>query len=192
MTIDKFIAIKWPHKTAAYSTPGRAKKVITILFIFASIYNIPNIFWVKIIESRCIPYSTESILGKLHSWLTFVIEAMIPFTMLIYMNCIIVNEVRKSQNMFAADKKKATKKENGHRSMTNQLTTMLLLVTTLFLILHLPSHLRSIYQTFTKRDTPSKYASSMLFVEIAFELYTTNSGINFFLYCISGQSFVTT
>ena len=25
MTIDKFIAIKWPHKAATYSTPGRAK-----------------------------------------------------------------------------------------------------------------------------------------------------------------------
>ena len=109
--------------------------------------------------------------------------------MLIYMNCIIIKEVRKSQKKFAKDKKKAGNKVNGHKSMTNQLTTMLLLVTTLFLILHLPSHPRSIYQTFTKRDTPSKYASSMLFVEIAFELYTTNSGINFFLYCISGQKF---
>ena len=111
--------------------------------------------------------------------------------MLIYMNCIIVNEVRKSRKKFAKDQKRAENKGSGHRSMTNQLTTMLLLVTTLFLILHLPSHLRSIYQTFTKRDTPSKYASSMLFVEIAFELYTTNSGINFFLHCISGQKFRT-
>ena len=189
MTMDKYIAIKWPHKAATYSTPKRAKLVITMLFILASIYNISNIFGVKIIESRCIPYSTESILGKLHSWLTFVIEGIIPFTMLIYMNCVIVNEVRKSQKKFAKDKKKATNKGSRHKSMTNQLTTMLLLVTTLFLMLHLPSHLRSIYQTFTKRDTPSKYASSMLFVEIAFELYTTNSGINFFLYCISGQKF---
>ena len=111
--------------------------------------------------------------------------------MLIYMNCVIVKEVRKSRKKFAKDKKRAENKGRRHKSMTNQLTTMLLLVTTLFLILHLPSHLRSIYQTFTKRSTPSKYGSSMLFVEIAFELYTTNSGINFFLYCISGQKFRT-
>ena len=185
MTIDKYIAIKWPHKAATYSSPERAKLIIAPLCILASVYNIPNIFWVKIIQSRCVPYSTESMFGKLHSWLSFVLEAIIPFTMLIYMNCIIVKEVRRSRKKFAKDKTG----NKGQKSLTNQLTTMLLLVTTLFLILHLPSNIRSIYQTFTKRDTPSKYASAMLLVEIAFELYTTNSGINFFLYCISGQKF---
>ena len=37
MTIDKYIAIKWPHKAATFSTPGRAKLIIIPLFILASI-----------------------------------------------------------------------------------------------------------------------------------------------------------
>ena len=189
MTIDKYIAIRWPHKAATYSTPERAKFTIVALCICVIVYNILHIFWVKEIESRCVPYSIVSIFAELHSWLTFVLEAIIPFTMLIYMNCVIINEVRQSRKKFANDKMNTGNKASGQKSMTNQLTMMLLLITTLFLVLHLPSKLRPIYQTFTKRDTPSKYASSMLFVEIAFELYTTNSGINFFLYCISGQKF---
>ena len=75
------------------------------------------------------------------------------------------------------------------KSAQNQLTTMLLLVTTLFLILLLPTYIRFIYAAFWISDTPSKYATSLAFIEISYKLYVTNSGINFFLYCISGRKF---
>ena len=35
MTIDKYIAIKWPHRAASYSTPKRAKANIAVVFICA-------------------------------------------------------------------------------------------------------------------------------------------------------------
>ena len=75
------------------------------------------------------------------------------------------------------------------KSAENQLTTMLLLVTTLFLILLLTTYIRFIYAAFVISDTPSKFATSMLIFEISYKLYVTNSGINFFLYCICGQKF---
>ena len=73
----------------------------------------------------------------------------------------------------------------------NQLTIMLLLVTTLFLILLCPTYFRFIYLVFAKRDrsTPFDYAKSVLFFQITAHLYITNSGINFFLYCLSGKKF---
>ena len=74
------------------------------------------------------------------------------------------------------------------KSAENQLY-MLLLVTTLFLILLLPTYIRFIYSSLLEMDTPSKYASSMLFSQITHKLYITNNGINFFLYCISGKKF---
>ena len=75
------------------------------------------------------------------------------------------------------------------KSAENQLTIMLLLVTTLFLILLIPTYIRFIYLTFLERDTPSKYASAMLIYHVTHKLYHSNSGINFFLYCISGRKF---
>ena len=66
---------------------------------------------------------------------------------------------------------------------------MLLLVTTLFLILLCPTYFRFIYLVFAERDTPFGYAKSMLLYQVTHKLYTSNSGINFFLYCISGQKF---
>ena len=75
------------------------------------------------------------------------------------------------------------------KSAENQIKIMLLLVTTLFLILLCPTYIRFIYLSFVQMDTPLKYANSMFFYQISFKLYTTNSGINFLLYCISGQKF---
>ena len=77
------------------------------------------------------------------------------------------------------------------KSAENQLTIMLLLVTTLFLILLSPTYIRFIYLTFSEMDTPFKYANTMLFFQISFKLYSTNSGINFLLYCVSGKKFRT-
>ena len=75
------------------------------------------------------------------------------------------------------------------KSAENQLTIMLLLVTTLFLILLCPTYFRFIYNAFARRDTPIEYAKSLLIYQASSKLYISNSGINFFLYCISGQKF---
>ena len=66
---------------------------------------------------------------------------------------------------------------------------MLLMVTTLFLILLFPAYFRFIYLLVSERNTPFEYARSMFIYQISSKLYTTNSGINFLVYCISGQKF---
>ena len=107
------------------------------------------------------------------------------------MNYVIVNTVRSSRKMFGANDTN-TGMETRQRTMKsaeNQLTIMLILVTTLFLILLCPTYFRFIYLVFAKRDTPIEYAKSMLIYQITSKLYTTNSGVNFLLYCISGKKF---
>ena len=42
MTLDKYIAIKWPHRTATYSTPNRAKIIVVALTVSICIYNAPH------------------------------------------------------------------------------------------------------------------------------------------------------
>ena len=114
------------------------------------------------------------------------------------MNYVILKSVRKSRKMFAAADERRTNevvdqgmdtRQKNLKTAENQLTVMLLLVTTLFLILLYPTYFRFIYLMLTKRDTPFEYAKSMLLFQITSKLYITNSGINFFLYCISGQKF---
>ena len=197
MTIDKYIAIKWPHRAATYSTPRRAKMIALRLFICVLIYNTPHLFLSNIVGVQCFAYAINSLITRVYSWFSFVLNALIPFTLLIYMNCVIVRTVQQSLEMFKnnnstpgrAGNQGIETRQKNLKSAENQLTIMLLLVTTLFLILLCPTYIRFIYLSFVQMDTPLKYANSMFFYKISFKLYTTNSGINFFLYCISGQKF---
>ena len=191
MTIDKYVAIKWPHKAATYSTPRRAKIIILTILVFVLIFNLPHFYITTLIGGKCYGYSVKSILTKAYSWVTIVINAMIPFTLLIHMNYAIVKAVRTSRKMFRSDNGTAVveARQKTMKSAENQLTTMLLLVTTLFLILVVTTYIRFIFAAFIVPDTPSKLATSMFIFEISYKLYVTNSGINFFLYCVSGQKF---
>ena len=118
--------------------------------------------------------------------------------MLICMNFVIVLTIRHSRKMFRSTITAIPGERMNHgmetrqrkmKSAENQLTIMLVLVTMLFLILLFPTYIRFIYLIFMKRDTPSKYARSLLFFQITHNLYTTNNGINFLLYCIGGKKF---
>ena len=201
MTADKYIAIKWPHKAATYSTPGRAKLILTGVISCALIYNAPHLYASSLIGDKCLAYAVGGTITKVFSWATFIINGIIPFSLLIHMNYVIVKTVRKSREMFKGNVEKVGKenipdKNKGMdtrqrimKSAENQLTTMLLLVTILFLILLIPTYIRYIYLIFVVVDTPSKFASSMLFFQVTYKLFTTNNAINFFLYCVSGQKF---
>ena len=191
MTFDKFVAIKWPHKSAIYSTQRRAKIIVSTIFISTAMYNIPHFFITAVEAGACYGYSVKSILTKIYSWVSIVFNVIIPFTMLIHMNYVIVKTVRNSRRMFRSDTGSVgtERRQKSMKSAENQLTTMLLLVTTLFLILLLPTCIRFIYAAFFISNIPSKFATSLFLFEISYKLYLTNSEINFFLYCVSGQKF---
>ena len=76
MTIDKYIAIKWPHKAALYSTPRRAKFILFGIFIFVAIYNIPHIVFEVVLNGRCYAYLIKHVAAKVHSWLSFVLNGV--------------------------------------------------------------------------------------------------------------------
>ena len=188
MTVYKYIAIKWPHRASTHSTPKRAKTTIVAILIVVCIYNLPHFFITTVIQEECYGFSVKSTITNVYSWLSFVVNGVIPFTLLIDMNYVIVKTVRNSRNMFNSPTRTQTR-QKSIKTAENQLTTMLLLITTLFLILLLPTYLRFIYASFVSSDTPSKFATSILIFEISYKLFLTNSGINFFLYCISGKKF---
>ena len=195
MTLNRYIAIKWPHKAATYSTPRRTKIITVSVSLAVCIYNIPHFFISIVTGNQCIGDSIGGLITKVYTWFTFVLNAIIPFTMLIHMNFVIVNAVRKSHVFFKANNETTTKgrdqgmetRRKTMKSAEKHLVLMLLLVTILFLILLCPTYFRFIYLVFAKRDTPFKYAQSLLLSEITAELYSSNSGINFFLYRFSGK-----
>ena len=62
MTVDKYIAIKWPHKASIYSSPRRAEMIAVDLYAFTFIYNIPNFFLTREIGGQCVAYGITSLM----------------------------------------------------------------------------------------------------------------------------------
>ena len=86
MTMDKYIAIKWPHRAATYSTPKRAKIIVVCLYASVFIYNIPHFFLLSTSRGNCAAYAIKSLITSIYSWFSIVLNAVIPFTLLIHMN----------------------------------------------------------------------------------------------------------
>ena len=92
MTIDKYVAIKWPHKATIYSTPRRARLIVFGIYVWVLTYNAPHLYMSTVIGGQCVGYANGGSFAKVYTWLTFAVNAIIPFTMLIYMNIIIIKK----------------------------------------------------------------------------------------------------
>ncbi len=208
MTSDKYLAIKYPHKASVYSTPRRTRLVILAIFLFTTLYNIPNYFLMALDGDSCHGYAVKGLFTKVFAWFSVCINCVIPFTLLVYMNYHIVQKVRQSRKQFFSKKYEirasvvaATKSQrqasirslqdpgNKAKSTENQLTRMLVLVAILFLILNAPTYARFVYTTLFTAKTAKQYASFFLFLQISQKLYVTNNCINFVLYMGSGRKF---
>ena len=106
---------------------------------------IPHFIISEAAQSLCVAFATGGTITQVYSWFSFVINANIPFVMLVYMNYVIIKKVGQSRKMFMHKRTTDDHKErdqnhnrlNDRRQKTmknteNQLTIMLLLVTTLF------------------------------------------------------------
>ena len=81
MTIDKYVAIKWPHRAVLYSTTGKTKSIITGMLIFAVIYNIPHIFFPRVVNGKCLGlgnFLANSILVKIYVSLRLRVQNAVP------------------------------------------------------------------------------------------------------------------
>ena len=103
MTLDKYVASIWPHRAAIYSTPTRAKVILSCIFLCALIYNSPYLLVASLVGDQCLTYVVGGIITTVFSWITFIINGIIPFSILILMNYVIVQTVRKSRKMFRSN-----------------------------------------------------------------------------------------
>ena len=114
-----------------------------------------------------------------------------PFILLLTMNCIIIQKLRKR-----SDTKEVKSIGQGHSkgqgSSDMQIYVLLLVVTFSFLILTSPTHVFLLFVQFFDYTKPAKsFVLYYLLFNIAHKAYNTNYGINFYLYVISGHKFTT-
>ena len=192
MTFERFYSIIRPHKAASFNTVKRARIIIVFIFVSGFSFSIPYFFIVDNIGNFCVPnqFASDNGFGELYYWLTEIFIFIFPFLSLLIMNSIIINTLRERSrlNLSAGQGKNQSVKV---KHSEQQIVTMLLLVSFVFLILNLPVRALVFYLNFSTGNTPQYYAGLYLFNQIGEKSFYTSHGINFFLYVISGQKFRT-
>ena len=195
MTFERFYSIIRPHKAASFNTVKKAKITIVCIFAFFTIFNIPHAFLSDVDGLRCVPWGKAThLIGKFHFYSEMTIAFILPFVLLLIMNCVIINTLRKRSNIRSEIQGQGQNEGQTRkaRSSENQITVTLLVVTFSFLVLTTPFYIIFIYLTsFGMGSTPRGLATFYLVYHIGEKSYYTNYAINFFLYVISGQKFRT-
>ena len=199
MTFDRFYSIIRPHKATTFNTVKRAKITITCTVMFSILFNVPQLYQTEVEGKSCIPNGKGrgSVYGQCYYWLSFILTFVFPFVSLLTMNCVIINTLcQRSSNYLTRGHSKG--QGQNERSTTRiktserQIYQILLLVTFSFLILSTPAIAFRLYSMFDNyRNSPQSFAGFYLYCNVAQKLNYTNTGINFFLYVMSGQKFRT-
>ena len=201
MTFERFYSIIRPHKAASFNTIKKAKITIVFIILYSICFNIPYFYQTTAVDGACVPNSkwNENIYGRFYFWLSFSLSFAFPFVALLFMNCVIIQTLRnRSANTLALGQGQGQGQPENEVSTSKikntevQIYIMLLLVTFGFLTLVSPSYLFVLYSiVYNYKKSPYSFAGYYFFLQIAQKVYYTNSGINFFLYVISGQKFRT-
>ena len=149
MTFERFYSIVRPHKAASFNTLKKAKITILCIFLFFTIFNIPHAFLSDVDGLRCVPWGKASNFGTFHFYLEMTIAFILPFILLLLMNCVIINTLRNRSNIRSEIKGQGQieGQANKTKSYDNQITVTLLVVTFSFLILTTPFYIIFIYLT---------------------------------------------
>ena len=197
MTFERFYSIVWPHRAASFSTTRRAKATILCCCIVSTIYSIPHVFTTRSVGRQCIPLgnASQTLFGQMYYWLNFFANFTPPFVILLVMNSVIIHKLRRRSDLKLGQghDKGRVQGEDKHlkgKQSDIQIYIVLLVVTFSFLILMSPTYVFYIYIfsiDYTK--STSSFALYYLLYHLAHKTYTTNYGINFYLYVTSGHKF---
>ena len=197
MTFDRFYSVLKPHKAASFNTVKRAKTTILCIVVYSLLYNIPHIFISDNNNWECLPYGRAmgKSYGEFYYWLSFTVNFVLPFVLLLSMNSVIIHKIRVrpiSANSTQNDHTGSKLQNYKPKTSESQTFAILLLVTFGFLILTTPAYMFFLcVMTINFFSSPQRFAGYFLFYNVGHKLQNTNHGINFFLYVKSGQKFRT-
>ena len=100
MTFERFYSIIRPHKAASFNTVQKAKITIVCIFVFFTLFNIPHLFMSDMDGARCVPWGKGThFIGQFYFYIEMVIAFILPFILLLIMNCVIIFTLKKRSSL---------------------------------------------------------------------------------------------
>ena len=178
-------------------SPRKARRASIACIAIFIVYTFPHYLYSnKVNKLYCVALHSKGTLVTVYSYVNLAVSSLIPFTIILILNVLIINSVRNRFKYFKENQKESdnqNKEADGNvnsKARESQLVILLLLVTFSLLILTLPQYVRYVvYLILNSRADPEAYATYILVYNITQKLYFTNSMCNFFLYAIGGSKF---
>lgn len=197
-TVERHIAICHPLHAKLFCTKVR-ERITVILLLIISVFLYHFSFWTTDVAIYPVERIARCSLDKsfIHflnivTWIDTVLTMLIPFVLICYMNIRVAFTAAKFQEKRKAclslRDAKSAKLGTFRSKQQMRVTRTLLLVSTTFLVLNLPSHvskLSSLISVSTLNINMTQY----LIQEISQMLYYFSFSMNFFLYALYGKHF---
>ena len=194
VTTDRYIAICKPLNTQLRST-NRAMVGMALVALLAIVYNIPRFFERKIIytfdpcTNKTIVKSEKTVLRNNDTYFLvykticfYIFRSIGPLLLLIFFNLQLISALRLVH-------RKQKEMTNRKRLRSENITTMLVAVVTVFIICEIPdSILRILF--LIHRSLNVIDLEVLRYINVSTNLLLTiNSSINFIIYCLIGKKF---
>ncbi|XP_052223909.1 growth hormone secretagogue receptor type 1-like [Dreissena polymorpha] len=216
VTIERFIAVKFPLKAPRICNVVRARIVILTITLATCLLN-SHIFWTVELRSNDINGTVSSkcdasvkhviLIKEIWPWVDAAVYSFVPFVIISVLNSMIVRRVLEARrqrnelqmmpltNKYLSARSRCTVKRSNESS--KKLTCMLLAVSFTFLITTLPMNILMLVNALLGDDKTSvhsyeykrKYAILTLARTVVEMLMYINHSMNFFLYCATGRKF---
>ncbi|XP_013382014.1 FMRFamide receptor-like [Lingula anatina] len=202
VTVDRYIAVKMPHRVRSLSTISKAKIATATVSLISVLFNLPRFFEFYIsYDLTCVDNTTTTTLKPVsvptalqedqdyHYVYTFalycLVNFVIPLATLIFLNInliLVVHRANTDRRIMSVQSLRAASR-NQASSETN-ITFMLILVVCVFIVCQLPALVTQIWYAVDPEQTGYKYLG-----ELSNLMVTCNSAVNFLIYCAFGKRF---
>ena len=191
LTIDRYIAVRFPLHAHHLCTTSRAMRHVIVLALFALLFSLPRFFEYQIDNKNKFGFSSTALLVSRTYTIVYRIVLFFAFMYLIPMLLLIILNAHLLITLKVADTYRAgvsdSKNVKTNRNITATVVTVVL-VTIVCNVSAMLSHLLwSLQQCFTHLahlDSSRRYLALISNVFI-----TLNSAINFMIYCLCSRNF---
>lgn len=183
LTVDRFIAIWFPHLGKSLCTVKRSSVVCLSLALCAIAKNTVIPISSRLSNGCCV-YSkdTEYFMSEIRPWMGFTLYLLIPVSSVFILNVLIIYKLVKVSRALTGHQAQSS------RSSLSSINAMFITVAVVFLLLKTPAMLHYCTVQYWAKSPRDKAVSKLLTV-ILEGLSHANHCINFFLYCLSGRRF---
>ncbi|CAH2985625.1 unnamed protein product [Chilo suppressalis] len=196
-TVERFVAVLYPLRRNAVCTVARARHVIGALAAAALLLNVPVLRFAIPTTNDCnIDYTYLEHAARFNLVDTAV-TFTVPLAVIIILNTWIMIGVwkleRARHQLIKAEqpvgrRPRATRMVGCPRSQ-QRVTRMLLIVSSVFVVLNLPAYTMRILAYAIDLSAAEYSGRWTALQQVALLFFNSNFGINFALYCLSGQNF---